>query len=102
MANKENKSDQATDPKKKVPVKRKKATPRKRRPRKAAEPVAEPAVEPVMTAEELRVNLSEVKDEFVKAVAEPVTRALGRYSQMARDGLAGLVSGFLGSKKRGG
>jgi len=84
---------------KKAPVKRKNPTAKSKRPRKAAEPVVEPT--PVMTMAEAGVKLGEAKEEFKNAVAEPVVKALGRYSEMARDGLGGLISGFLGSKKRG-
>ena len=79
--------------------KRKTAAARSKRPRKAAKPVAEP-VEPTMTFEEGKEVLVKARDEFVVAIAEPVMKALGRYSQMARDTLSGAVGGFLGSKKR--
>ena len=101
-------ADVGTEPKKatpkaptakKAPVKRKKPAAKSKRPRKAAEPIAEPV--PVMTMAEAGEKLGEAKEDFKNAVAEPVMKALGRYSEMARDGLGGLISGFLGSKKRG-
>jgi hypothetical protein len=73
----------------------------KRKPRvKTAEPkVVEPV--PVMTMAEAGEKLGEAKEEFKSAIAEPVMGVLGKYSEMARDGLGGLISGFLGNKKRG-
>ncbi len=85
--------------KKKAVRKRKTAAARSKRPKKAAEPVAEP-VEPRLTMEEVGETLTKAKKEFVGAVAEPVMKALGRYSEMARDALSGAVSGFLGNRKR--
>ena len=85
-------------PKAKAVRKRKKAAPKSKRPRNAAEPV-EPTPKP-LTTEEVRESLGKAKDEFVGAVAEPAMKALGRWSEMARDALTGLVGGFLGSKKR--
>ena len=84
---------------KKAVVKRKKAVARKQRPRKAAVPVAEP-VELPLTMQEAKESLGKAKDEFIVAVAEPAMKALGRYSGMVRDALAGAVGGFLGSSKR--
>ena len=84
---------------KKAVVKRKKATPT----RKRRKPVAKPVVEPVelpLTMQEAKESLGKAKDEFIVAVAEPAMKALGRYSGMVRDALAGAVGGFLGNKKR--
>ena len=83
-------------PKKKATVKRKKPVAKSKRPRKAAAPV----VEQPLTMQEAKESLGKAKDEFVVAVAEPAMKALGRYSGMVRDALAGAVGGFLGSKKR--
>ena len=62
-------------------------------------PVAEPTEQP-LTMQEVGVSLGKAKDEFVGAIAEPARKALGRWSQMARDTLSGAVGGFLGNKKR--
>ena len=86
-------------PKKKAVVKRKKATPTRKRRKPVAKPVAEPT-EQRLTWEESKESLGKAKDEFVGAVAEPAMKALGRWSEMARDALSGAVGGFLGSKKR--
>ena len=84
---------------KKAARKRKKATAKRKRPKKADEPVAEP-IELPLTMQEAKESLSKAKDEFVVAVAEPAMKALGRYSGMVRDALSGAVGGFLGNKKR--
>lgn len=84
-------------PKKKTVRKRKKATAKSKRSRKAAKPV----VEPVLSMQEVGAELRKAKDEFKGAVAEPVMKALGRYSGMLRDSFYGAVGGFLGNKKRG-
>ncbi len=90
---------EAKPAKKKAPVKRKKAAARSKRPRKATEPVE---LTPVpLNREEIVETLGKAKDEFIVAIGEPVMGIVGKYSQMARDGLSGLVSGFLGNKKRG-
>ena len=86
-------------PKKKAVVKRKRAPAKSKRPRKTAEPVVEPAEQP-LTLQEGAELLGKAKDEFIVAVAEPAMKALGRYSGMVRDALAGAVGGFLGNKKR--
>ena len=85
-------------PKKKAVVKRKKPTPTRKRPRKAAKPVE--SVPVPLNKEEIIETLGKAKQEFIIAVGEPVMGILGKYSQMARDGLAGLVGGFLGTNKR--
>ena len=86
-------------PKKKATVKRKKPGAKSKRPRKAAKPVVEPAEQP-LTMQEVGETWGKAKAEFVGAVAAPAMKAFGRYSQMARDALAGAVGGFLGNKKR--
>jgi len=68
--------------------------PRKRRV-KADEPVV-----PVLTMKEAGEKLNEAKEEFKGAIAAPVVRAWGKYSEMARDGLSGAVAGFLGNKRK--
>ena len=84
---------------KKAVVKRKRAAPTRKRRKPVAKPVAEP-VELPLTMQEAKESLGKAKDEFVGAIAEPARKALGRWSQMARDTLSGAVGGFLGNKKR--
>ena len=97
--------DQATDVedqptvKKKAVVKRKRAAAKSKRPRKVAAPVVEPVEQP-LTMQEVSETLGKAKEEFVGVIAEPVMKALGRYSQIARDMFYGAVGGFLGSSKR--
>lgn len=79
---------------KKKPVKRK-PTAKKPRAKKKPEPAPAP-----LTGEEVKETLIQAKAEFKDAVVEPVKSVIGSYSQMARDGLAGLVGGFLGNKRR--
>ena len=87
-------------PKKKATVKRKKPVAKSKRPRKAAKPVESVPVPVPLNKEEIIETLGKAKQEFIIAVGEPVMGILGKYSQMARDGLAGLVGGFLGTNKR--
>ena len=91
------KREKATVKAKAVRKRKKPTTPRKRR-KPAAKPV-EPVPVP-LNREEIIETLGKAKDEFIVAVGEPIMGIVGKYSQMARDGLSGLVSGFLGNKKR--
>jgi len=87
----------------KVAPKAKKAAAARKRKKPAAKKVAAAVVEPVpvpLNREEIVETLTAAKDEFVVAIGAPVMGIVGKYSQMARDGLSGLVSGFLGNKKR--
>ena len=84
---------------KKAPVRRKKATAKSKRRKAAAEPVAKPTEQP-LTMQEVGESLGKAKAELVGAIAEPALKALGRWSEMARDALSGAVGGFLGNKKR--
>jgi|TARA_R110002110_G_scaffold106017_1_gene266081 hypothetical protein len=84
--------------KKKAPVRRKKSTATKQRPKQAAKPVAPPP--PPLTIKELKEQGAQAKQELVNAVIEPALEAAGSLSQTIRDTIGGAFAGLLSRKRR--
>ena len=88
-----------TKPRKKVATKakRKKPTAKSKRPKQAAKPVVK---ETPLTADEIRVTLTNAKTQLVEVGLEPVTTALTSWSSTIRGAGGGFMDGLLGEKEK--